>query len=91
MSAADWLAIVLVAVMTMTVAAAVVDAEHTVHASDDAADTGSDCPADEIHEHVERFEAIFARLGLDDDALDRIWYRNAAEVYGFEEATWAGE
>ncbi len=52
---------------------------------------GSDCPADEIHEHVERFEAIFAQLGLDDDALDRIWYRNAAEVYGFEEATWAGE
>jgi len=46
MSAAGWLAIVLVAVMTMTVAAAVVDAEHTVHASDDAADTGSACPAD---------------------------------------------
>ncbi len=52
---------------------------------------GSDCPADEIHEHVERFERIFSDLGLDADALDRIWYRNAAEIYGFEEEAWAGE
>ncbi len=52
---------------------------------------GSDCPADEVHEHVERFHRIFAALGLDEDALDRIWYRNAAEMYGFEEEAWAGE
>lgn len=52
---------------------------------------GSDCPTDEIHEHVARFERIFADLKLDDEALDRIWYRNAAEMFGFEEERWAGE
>ncbi|MSQ62101.1 MAG: hypothetical protein EXR43_05955 [Dehalococcoidia bacterium] len=52
---------------------------------------GSDCPADEVHEHVARFHKIFADLELDDDALDRIWYRNAAELYGYEEERWAGE
>lgn len=37
----------LVAVMTMTVAAAVIDSEHTVDASHDSADTRSNCAADD--------------------------------------------
>lgn len=52
---------------------------------------GSDCPADEVHEHVERLEKILDDLALDEDARDRIWYRNAAELYGYEEERWAGE
>lgn len=52
---------------------------------------GSDCKADEIHEHVERFEKIFEQLGLSEEEQDLIWYRNAAELFGLEEPTWASE
>ncbi len=46
---------------------------------------GSDCPPDEIATHVKRLEVIFDLLNLKPDERERIWYRNAAEVYGFEE------
>jgi hypothetical protein len=52
---------------------------------------GSDCPVDEIHEHVARFEAIFDQLGLSDDDRERLWWRNGAEIYGLEEPTFAQE
>jgi predicted TIM-barrel fold metal-dependent hydrolase len=52
---------------------------------------GSDCPADEVHEHVHRFEHIFERLGLSDEERDLIWYRNAAELFGEEAPSWAEE
>jgi predicted TIM-barrel fold metal-dependent hydrolase len=52
---------------------------------------GSDCPADEVHEHVERFEAIFEQLGLSEDEKNLIWYRNAAELFGLEEPALAQE
>ena len=52
---------------------------------------GSDCAADEIHEHVERFQTIFADLGLSEEEQDLIWYRNAAELFGLEEPQWAEE
>jgi hypothetical protein len=52
---------------------------------------GSDCAADEIHEHVERFEQIFEDLGLSDEEKDLLWYRNAAELFGVEEPAWAQE
>ncbi|MPZ49580.1 MAG: amidohydrolase family protein [Dehalococcoidia bacterium] len=52
---------------------------------------GSDCPADEVHEHVERFVGIFDQLGLTDAEKDQIWYRNAAELFGLEESVWAEE
>jgi predicted TIM-barrel fold metal-dependent hydrolase len=52
---------------------------------------GSDCAADEVHEHVERFVQIFDDLGLDDEEKDLIWYRNAAELFGLEEPVWAQE
>jgi predicted TIM-barrel fold metal-dependent hydrolase len=52
---------------------------------------GSDCAADEVHEHVERFQTIFADLGLTEEEQDLIWYRNAAELFGLEEPQWASE
>jgi predicted TIM-barrel fold metal-dependent hydrolase len=52
---------------------------------------GSDCPADEVHEHVDRFAAIFDELGLTDEERDLVWYRNAAELFGLEEPVWAQE
>jgi predicted TIM-barrel fold metal-dependent hydrolase len=43
---------------------------------------GSDCRNDEIADHVDRLHAIFDRLGLTEDERGRIWYRNAAEMFG---------
>jgi uncharacterized protein len=52
---------------------------------------GSDCAADEIHEHVERFEKIFDGLSLSDEERDLIWYGNAASLFGLEQPVWAKE
>jgi uncharacterized protein len=52
---------------------------------------GSDCRADEISEHVQRFVRIFDDIGLSDDEKDRIWYRNAAEIFGLETPAYAAE
>ncbi len=52
---------------------------------------GSDCQADEIHEHVERFVDIFDELGLTDEEKELMWYRNAAELFGLEQPSWAEE
>jgi predicted TIM-barrel fold metal-dependent hydrolase len=52
---------------------------------------GSDCPADEVHLHVDRFARIFDDLGLTEEEQDLIWYRNAAELFGEEEPWWAEE
>jgi predicted TIM-barrel fold metal-dependent hydrolase len=52
---------------------------------------GSDCGIDEIQEHVDRFVRIFEDLRLTDDQADRIWYRNAAEMFGEEEPQLAEE
>jgi len=52
---------------------------------------GSDCPMDEIHEHIARFEIIFEQLGLSQEEIDRLWWHNGAEIYGIEQPTFAGE
>lgn len=52
---------------------------------------GSDCGADEVREHVDRFVQIFDDLGLGDDEKERIWYRNAAEIFGIEPPAIAAE
>jgi predicted TIM-barrel fold metal-dependent hydrolase len=52
---------------------------------------GSDCPADEVHEHVARFVRIFDDLGLSDDEKERLWFRNAAEIFGLEPPALAAE
>lgn len=52
---------------------------------------GSDCSIEEIQEHVDRFAQIFEDLKLSEDEVDRIWYRNAAEMFGEEEPQFAEE
>ena len=52
---------------------------------------GSDCGSEEIGEHAERFHAMFDALGLSDEDRDRIWYRNAAELFGEATPVLAGE
>lgn len=52
---------------------------------------GSDCDADEIRIHVDRFVMIFDDLGLSEDEKDRIWYVNAAEIFGLQPPALAGE
>ena len=52
---------------------------------------GSDCRTEEIGQHVDRFRWMFEALGLSDEECDRIWYRNAAELFGEEEPVLADE
>ena len=52
---------------------------------------GSDCGMDDIREHIDRFEAIYDELQLSEGDRERLWWGNAAEIYGFEEPTLAEE
>jgi predicted TIM-barrel fold metal-dependent hydrolase len=52
---------------------------------------GSDTRPEKIIEHVARWQAIFDHLELDEDAQERIWWRNGAELYGLEEPVLAAE
>lgn len=52
---------------------------------------GSDCGMDDIRKHIDRFEAIYDLLELSEDECERLWWRNAAEIYGLETPTFAGE
>lgn len=52
---------------------------------------GSDCPAEEVHEHVERFERMFERLNLTEEQMELMWWGNAAEIYGEAEPRFAEE
>ena len=52
---------------------------------------GSDCGMDDIREHIDRFEAIYDQLELPEADRERLWWSNAAEIYGFEEPTLAEE
>jgi hypothetical protein len=52
---------------------------------------GSDCQMDQIRHHIDRFEVMYDQLELDDDQRNRLWWSNAAEIYGLETPTFAGE
>ncbi len=52
---------------------------------------GSDCGMDDIREHIDRFEAIYEELQLSEADRERLWWRNGAEIYGFEEPILAEE
>lgn len=52
---------------------------------------GSDCGMDDIREHIDRFEAIYDQLELSETERERLWWGNAAEIYGFQEPTLAEE
>ncbi|MXZ46580.1 MAG: amidohydrolase family protein [Chloroflexi bacterium] len=50
---------------------------------------GSDCGDDEISDHVGSLRDIMAKLELTEEEADRIWYRNAAEMFGEAEPQFA--
>lgn len=52
---------------------------------------GSDCRMEEIVEHIDRFNAMYDLLELDDDRRNRLWWANAAEIYGLESPVLAAE
>ncbi|MDZ7728556.1 MAG: amidohydrolase family protein [Dehalococcoidia bacterium] len=52
---------------------------------------GSDCAMDDIPRHIERFHAMYDQLELDDDQRHRLWWANAAEIYGLESPAMAAE
>lgn len=52
---------------------------------------GSDCRAEDVQAHVDRFVQIFDEVGLDEGEQERAWYHNAAEIYGFETPSLAAE
>ncbi len=52
---------------------------------------GSDCAMEEIGRHIERFNTMYDQLELDDDQRHRLWWANAAEIYGLETPTLAAE
>ncbi len=52
---------------------------------------GSDCGNDEISQHVVNLERIFEQVGLTEDERHRIRWANAAEIFGLEQPTLAGE
>jgi len=51
---------------------------------------GSDCGMDEIRAHIDRFEAMYEELASR-KTNRTLWWRNAAEIYGLEAPTLAGE
>jgi hypothetical protein len=52
---------------------------------------GSDCPPAEVRQHVDRFIAMFDRLGLSEHEKERLWWRNGAEIYGLDPVQMADE
>ncbi|MDP2326478.1 MAG: amidohydrolase family protein [Dehalococcoidia bacterium] len=52
---------------------------------------GSDCNNDEIAQHVINLERVFELSDLTEDEAHRIRYQNAAEIFGLEQPTLAGE
>jgi hypothetical protein len=49
---------------------------------------GSDTSPEKIAEHVRRWDTIFDLLDVPDDARERLWWSNGAEIYDEEPATW---
>jgi predicted TIM-barrel fold metal-dependent hydrolase len=49
---------------------------------------GSDCAPEKIAEHIRRWDSIFDLLDVPDDARERMWWRNGAEIYGLETPDW---
>jgi hypothetical protein len=49
---------------------------------------GSDTAPEKIADHIRRWDTIFDLLSVPDDARERLWWHNGAEVYGEEEVPW---
>jgi hypothetical protein len=52
---------------------------------------GSDTSPEKIGEHIRRWDTIFDLLDVPEDARERLWWSNGAEIYGEEEAAWLGK
>jgi hypothetical protein len=49
---------------------------------------GSDTQPEKIADHVRRWDTIFDLLDVPDDARERLWWYNGAEIYDEEPVTW---
>ncbi len=49
---------------------------------------GSDTAPDKIADHIRRWDTIFDLLDVPEDARERLWWANGAEIYGEEPVTW---
>jgi len=49
---------------------------------------GSDTSPEKIGEHVRRWDTIFDLLDVPEDARERMWWSNGAELYGEEPIAW---
>lgn len=49
---------------------------------------GSDTGPEKIGEHIRRWDTIFDLLDVPEDARERLWWSNGAEIYGEEPAHW---
>jgi predicted TIM-barrel fold metal-dependent hydrolase len=49
---------------------------------------GSDTQPEKIAEHVRRWDTIFDLLDVPDEARERLWWYNGAEIYDEEPVTW---
>lgn len=52
---------------------------------------GSDCQPHEIRPYVENWERIFEAAGCTEAEANRIWWHNAAEIFGDEPEVWADQ
>ena len=52
---------------------------------------GSDTSAEKIADHIRRWDTIFDLLAVQPDARERMWWFNAAEIYGEEPVAWLGK
>ncbi|MBI5284639.1 MAG: amidohydrolase family protein [Chloroflexi bacterium] len=49
---------------------------------------GSDTSPEKIADHIRRWDTIFDLLDVPEDARERLWWANGAEIYGEEPVTW---
>ena len=50
---------------------------------------GSDTAPEKIPGHIRRWDTIFDLLDVPEDARERMWWQNGAEIYGEEAVAWA--
>ena len=49
---------------------------------------GSDTQPEKIADHIRRWDTIFDLLDVPEDARERLWWHNGAEIYDEEPVTW---
>jgi hypothetical protein len=49
---------------------------------------GSDTSPEKVADHIRRWDTIFDLLDVPEDARERLWWANGAEIYGEEPVAW---